>query len=87
MISVVVPVMNEEDNIWPLVKEITEAAATVPITEIVYVDDASTDKTADVLSALKAEYPLLRVIRHNKRAGQSAALWTGVKAAKNEVIR
>lgn len=86
MISVIVPVLNEQDNIAPLLKEIAEVSAHVPISEIIYVDDGSTDNTFQILKSLKADYPALRVIRHDRRCGQSASLWTGVKASGNDII-
>lgn len=86
MITVVVPVLNEEENIPALLEEIAEAAKDVPISEVVYVDDGSTDKSFEILQYLKRDYPFLRVIRHSKRSGQSAALWTGIKAAGNDLI-
>lgn len=84
MISVIVPVLNEEHNIAPLVREIT--AVDAPISEIIYVDDGSTDGTAAILQSLRQQYPALRVIRHQARSGQSSALWTGIKAAGNDLI-
>ncbi len=84
MISVIVPVLNEEHNIEPLVQEIV--AADAPVSEIIYVDDGSTDGTIQALRALRLKYPQLRVIRHGARSGQSSALWTGVKAAGNDLI-
>jgi dolichol-phosphate mannosyltransferase len=84
MITVVVPVMNEEKNIEPLLREII--AVDAPISEIIYVDDGSTDKTHDILKSLRREHVALRIIRHEKRSGQSAALWTGIKAAGNNLI-
>lgn len=86
MISVVVPVMNEEGNIASLIAEIAEAATKVPITEIVYIDDGSTDKTLEILTSLQGQYPMLRVLHHDKCSGQSAGLWTGIKAASNDII-
>lgn len=86
MITVVVPVLNEEENILPLLKEIIESSKKLPISEIIYVDDGSTDKSYEILQNLKKEYALLRVIHHSKRCGQSAALWTGVKAASNHLV-
>lgn len=84
MITVVVPVMNEEKNIEPLLREII--AVDAPISEIIYVDDGSTDHTHDILKSLRREHVALRIIKHEKRSGQSAALWTGIKAAGNNLI-
>lgn len=86
MISVIVPVLNEEDNITALLQDIAQASKTAPISEIIYVDDGSTDATYSILKSLKSTYPALRVIKHDRRCGQSAALWTGIKAASNNLI-
>lgn len=86
VITVIVPVLNEEDNVAPLLAEIAQAAQITPISEIIFVDDGSTDNTPAILKGLKDQYPALRTIRHDKRCGQSAALWTGVKAAGNSLI-
>ncbi|HEU4839720.1 MAG TPA: glycosyltransferase family 2 protein [Micavibrio sp.] len=86
MITVVVPVLNEEENIPALLKEIAEASRAVPISEIIYVDDGSTDKSVAVLQSLKGDYKALRVVCHSRTSGQSAALWTGIKAAGNDII-
>lgn len=81
-LSVVVPVFNEQDNIHPLVTEITSALRGLVPFEIVYVDDASRDNTAQVLTGLKAQVPELRVVQHTRQSGQSTAIRTGVKAAR-----
>lgn len=81
-LSVVVPVHNEEDNVAPLVGEIVAALRGHIDFEIVYVDDKSRDATLDRLRALQASIPELRVIRHLDNAGQSAAVRSGVKAAR-----
>lgn len=86
VITVVVPVMNEEGNLADLIAEIQSAATRCPITEIVYIDDGSTDKTFEILKSLQQQYPMLRVLQHDRRSGQSTGLWTGIKAATNEVI-
>lgn len=85
-LSVVVPVMNEADNIAPLVREIAAALMGRVAFEIVYVDDGSTDGSFERLRALRGEFPMLRAIRHAKRRGQSAAIVTGVKGARAAVI-
>ena len=85
-LSVVVPVKNEQDNVEPLVREIAAALAGAATFEIVYVNDGSTDATQARLDALKAEFPMLRVIRHRASCGQSRAVTTGVTAARFEWI-
>jgi len=86
MITVVVPVHNEVANIEPLLDKIATATQTVPITEVIYVDDCSRDGTPAVLEKACAAYPFLRVICHRGRCGQSAALWTGISHAQNGII-
>ena len=85
-VSIVVPVSNESGNISPLVKEITEALSAQVDFEIIYVDDGSTDETPHVLAELAKTVAELRFLRHQKRAGQSAAIWTGVDAASFPLI-
>lgn len=85
-LSVVVPVLNEADNIRPLVVEIVAALHGRAAFEIVYVDDGSSDATPKVLADLMAEIPELRAVRHRRRAGQSAAVATGVRVARAPAI-
>jgi dolichol-phosphate mannosyltransferase len=85
-VSVVVPVMNEADNIAPLVREIAAALTGKVRFEIVYVDDGSSDDGFARLRALSAEFPMLRALRHARRRGQSAAIHTGVRAARAALI-
>jgi glycosyltransferase involved in cell wall biosynthesis len=84
-VSVVVPVRNEAGNIASLVAEI-EAALAASSFEIVYVNDGSTDATESQLSALMAERPHLRQIRHVTSCGQSAAIRTGVQNARAPTV-
>lgn len=85
-LSVVVPVLNEEANIAPLVAEIVTALRGRMAFEIVYVDDASTDASLAALRAARAQCPELRILHHRERAGQSAAIRTGVRAARGAWI-
>jgi dolichol-phosphate mannosyltransferase len=84
-VSVVVPVRNEAENIAPLVAEIA-AAMTGRAFEVICVNDGSTDGTASELKRLQALHPWLRQIRHAQSCGQSAALRTGMWAARAPVI-
>ncbi|WP_158743256.1 glycosyltransferase family 2 protein [Acidisphaera sp. L21] len=83
-LSVVVPVRNEADNIAQLVAEIEAALATV-LHEIVYVDDGSTDATPQKLLEAQATAPVT-MRRHRVSCGQSAAIVTGVRAARGTWI-
>lgn len=91
LLSVVVPVFNERDNVAPLISEIVAAlrAAKSPEDsdfEIVYVDDNSRDDTLAVLQSLKAATPELRVLHHVSQSGQSTAVRNGIKAARGAWI-
>lgn len=86
LLSVVVPVLNEEDNLRSLIGEIHQACTGACSFEIIYVDDASTDKTPALLTEMMAELPELRALQHSKRCGQSAGTRTGVMAAKGTLI-
>jgi dolichol-phosphate mannosyltransferase len=83
-LSVVVPVKDEAENVAPLAREIARAVG--PDAEIVFVDDGSSDTTAEVLRALKTEIPALRILSHGRNIGQSRAVRTGVRAAHGEII-
>jgi dolichol-phosphate mannosyltransferase len=82
-LSIVIPVRNEAGNITPLVAEIIAALDPASVDyEIVYVDDGSTDATAGEIARLQAANNRLRLVSHAKSCGQSAAVRTGVKAAR-----
>ena len=85
-LSVVVPVKDEAANAGPLAREIAAALAGERPYEIIFVDDGSADGTAEALTALKGKIPGLRVLRHDRNLGQSRGIWTGVKAARGNII-
>ena len=84
-VSVIVPVRNEAGNIAPLVAEIAAALAGRAF-EVIYVNDGSTDSTDAELTRLKAMHSWLRQIRHARSCGQSAALRTGMAAARAPLV-
>ena len=82
-VSVVIPVCNEQDNVEPLAREIHAALSGRWSFETIFVDDGSTDGTAAALRAARAAgLPEIRLLRHAVRSGQSAAVATGVRAAR-----
>jgi dolichol-phosphate mannosyltransferase len=85
-VSVVVPVHNEAENIPVLVDEIARALEGRGPFEAVFVNDGSTDGTEQVLARLKADRPWLRQMKHAQSGGQSAAIRTGVRAARAPIV-
>lgn len=85
LISVVLPARNEEVGLPDLIAQISEVLATVPH-EIVVVDDGSTDRTAVAVLDCMPGTKGLRLLRHSASCGQSAALRTGILAAKARYI-
>lgn len=85
-LSVVIPVKNEAGNIAPLVAEIAVALDGLAEYEIVYIDDGSTDATIVEICNLQRSMTRLRLVRHAESAGQSAAIRSGVKAARGKWI-
>lgn len=85
-VSVVVPVRNEAGNIAPLIGEIARALEGQWTFEVVYVNDGSTDGTDAELKRLMALHPWLRRVHHAQSCGQSAAVRTGVAAARGALV-
>jgi dolichol-phosphate mannosyltransferase len=79
-VSVIVPLFNEEGNMSILQSELRAALAGVDH-EIIFVDDGSTDRTAERIE----QAPNVRAIRFSKNTGQSAAIYAGLQAAKGAV--
>ena len=87
MISIVVPVLNEAGNINPLIDEIHEALAPrFDNYEIVYVNDGSSDGTAQELAERAARDSKLKIVTHAVACGQSSGVRTGCLAARGPWI-
>ena len=85
-VSIVVPVRNEAENVIPLITEIVAALDGRWNYEIIYVNDGSTDATAERLAAEMKSRANLRQIVHAASAGQSAAVRSGVRAARGAIV-
>jgi len=79
-VSIVVPLYNEEENVGILQRELTEALKGLDY-EIIFVDDGSRDGTVAGI----ASDPRIRVLQFEKNAGQSAAIFAGLRAVRGEV--
>nr|WP_232209657.1 glycosyltransferase family 2 protein [Rhodobacter sp. SW2] len=84
-VSVVLPARDEAASITALLRDIDRALAGMAH-EIIVVDDGSRDGTAELVLAASAELPQLRLIRHARGQGQSAALHNGVRAARGRIV-
>jgi dolichol-phosphate mannosyltransferase len=81
VVSVIIPVFNEEDNISILQLELGRALAGLDH-EIIFVDDGSIDRTADKIE----RRPEVRVLRFEKNTGQSTAMYAGLNAARGATL-
>jgi glycosyltransferase involved in cell wall biosynthesis len=85
-VSVVVPLLNEQDNISPLYEQITQTLTDGHNYEIIFVDDGSTDESFNILSRFQKADDKVRVIRFRKNFGQTAALAAGFAHAQGNII-
>ncbi len=86
LLSLIVPVYNEQDNLPVLAEEIARALAPTGVAyEVLFVDDGSTDGSPAVLAHLAAADERLRVLRLARNSGQSAALTAGFRHARGEL--
>lgn len=83
-LSIVIPAKNEAENIETLLDGIDAALAGYDY-EVIVVDDASDDGMAAILAARLARVPQLRVLRNDRSGGQSAAVHSGVMAARGAI--
>ena len=86
-LSIIIPVYNECDNVVVLYNEIISALHDLKCKfEVIFVDDGSNDNTSDKVLSLQKEHHNLKLVRHKKNAGQSAALVSGARAANYNVL-
>jgi len=86
-LTVVIPAYNEEANVDPCYRELVGVLEDQGHAfEVVFVDDGSTDGTADVLRRLTRADPRVRILRFRRNAGQTAALDAGFRAARGAIV-
>jgi dolichol-phosphate mannosyltransferase len=83
-VSIIVPTLNEEENIAPLISEIIASA--VPCQEILFVDDKSTDATADMIRTLAVHHPIRLIEQNCADRGLAGAIVSGARSAQGEIL-
>ncbi len=83
-LSIIIPILNEEENLVPLVEEITTCLSGMKY-EIIFIDDGSDDDSIKVIKQLKKTYERIRIIKHRRNFGKAVALKTGFASAKGKV--
>ncbi|HWL38922.1 MAG TPA: glycosyltransferase family 2 protein [Gemmatimonadaceae bacterium] len=83
VVSVLIPVYNEEDTVAEIVERVR---ATPYATEIICVNDCSTDGTRDVLNRLLAERKVHKVIHQERNRGKGAAIRAAIAASTGDVV-
>ncbi|HEY5884877.1 MAG TPA: glycosyltransferase family 2 protein [Pyrinomonadaceae bacterium] len=82
-LSVVIPAYNEETSIAAVVQKVT---ALTFVLEVIIVDDCSTDRTAEIAQRLAGNDGQVKLIRHERNRGKTAALKTGIAATRGDIV-
>lgn len=86
-LSVVIPVFNEEANLEPLWRELRPVLEGLALSfEVVFVDDGSQDRSADVIRGFREQDPRVRLVRLKGNAGETAATDAGFRAARGRWV-
>lgn len=85
-LSIVVPVLNEADNLQLLYEEICHTVGDRYNCEILFIDDGSSDNSFAILSEILQNDPRVRIIRFRRNFGQTAALSAGFEHARGQII-
>jgi glycosyltransferase involved in cell wall biosynthesis len=86
-VSVVIPVYNERESVRPLAQELLPVLRALGRrTEVLFVDDGSTDGTSEVLADLAAAEPEIAVVCLRRNFGKAAALMAGFREAQGDAI-
>ncbi|MCB0360301.1 MAG: glycosyltransferase family 2 protein, partial [Bdellovibrionales bacterium] len=87
LVSIVVPLYNEAENVTDLYQELSRVLDSAPFRgQLVFVDDGSTDGTADILNHEAAGDERVMLVRFRRNFGQTAAMAAGIDFAEGDVI-
>lgn len=85
LLSILVPVYNESATIVQILERIFAVPWPVPI-EVIAVNDASSDRTQEILDSVKSRWPNLRLLRHEVNHGKGAAIRTALAQAAGDIV-
>ncbi|ARE40717.1 Dolichol-phosphate mannosyltransferase [Rhodovulum sp. P5] len=85
-VSIVIPMKNETGNVAFLLDDIAKACGSLDSHEVIVVDDGSTDDTAAKVREIMRTDPSVRLVQHPTSGGQSAAVHSGVHAARAPIV-
>ncbi|MFC1709940.1 glycosyltransferase family 2 protein [Candidatus Omnitrophota bacterium] len=86
MVSVIIPVYNEEKNLLLLQEELNSALNSVGAYEVIYVDDGSKDNSFEVLNKIKSCHKEVKVIQFARHFGQTEAMQAGIDYSSGEIL-
>ena len=87
MLSIVIPVYNEQDNVFPLYERVNAALLQIGEDyEVIIVNDGSSDKTEANLQTIAAKDPHFKIINFRRNYGQTAAVMAGIDFASGDII-
>jgi polyisoprenyl-phosphate glycosyltransferase len=86
MVSVVIPAYNEESNVPGVFEAVRSSLPKSQVCEIIFVDDGSSDATAERVRSLRARDSSVRLIRFGRNFGQQSALLAGLEAARGAAV-
>ena len=86
-LSIIIPVYNEDESLTPLFKDLLKELSEIPLSaEIIFVDDGSDDRSAELLDKFAIQDPHVNVIHLRRNYGQTAAIMAGIRRCSGEVI-
>lgn len=83
-VSVIMPNYNHGKWLTKSLRALAEQ--TEPPTEIIVIDDASSDDSIEIIERLRKQYPSIRLVRHERNRGTNAAVTTGIEHATGEFV-
>jgi dolichol-phosphate mannosyltransferase len=86
LVSIVIPAYNEGQNVLPMYEAVQSALRGQEAIEVIFIDDGSTDGTAECIRSLRARHAGVRLIRFGRNFGQQPALLAGIEAARGAAV-